>query len=52
MSFIRFTITFMSMTLASVGNTETNLVDNLHDGIAAFLSEDKDTIEFPLILVS
>ena len=51
MSFIRLTITFMFMTLASVGNAETNTIDNLYDGIAAFLCEDEDSKEFPLIFV-
>ena len=41
----------MFMTLASVGNAETNTIDNLYDGIAAFLCEDEDTKEFPLIFV-
>jgi flagellar motor protein MotB len=30
MSFIRLTITFMFMTLASVGNAETNTIDDLY----------------------
>ena len=41
----------MFMTLASVGNAETNTIDNLYDGIAAFLCEDEDSKEFPLIFV-